>query len=179
MRLMRSWAEDIQTSTLQSRSATSPERGNTPQEQETAEMDNVEDAQPMEVDIEGKDGRRQDEGEQVRPSTRQPELDPKPAIQGILGIDLECDILGGELDADQQRLVQQPGCFGGLGARRLLRGDRGDAAYWATWDLHAKVISQLATELGRTVTKVADGGEAVAERGWNLCKAKRHSQTHG
>ena len=68
-----------------------------------------------------------------------------------------CDILGCELEVGQQRLVQQPGCFGGLGARRLSRVDRADAAYWATWDLHAKVIPQLATELGRTVTKVADG----------------------
>ena len=52
-----------------------------------------------------------------------------------------CDILVCELEKDQQRLVQQPGCFGWLGARRLSSGDRAVAAYWATWDLHAKVIS--------------------------------------
>ena len=60
LRLMRSWVEDIQASTLQSRNATSSERCNTPQEQETAEMDDVEDAQQVEIDIDGKDGRRHD-----------------------------------------------------------------------------------------------------------------------
>ena len=58
-----------------------------------------------------------------------------------------CDILGCELEEGQRRLVQ-PGCFAGLGARRLSRGDRADAAHWATWDLHAQAISQLAAELG-------------------------------
>ena len=47
-----------------------------------------------------------------------------------------CDILGCEVEEGLQCLVQQPGCFGELGARRLSRGDRTDAAYWATWDLH-------------------------------------------
>ena len=89
VRLMRSWAEDTQTSTLQSRNATtSSERHHTPQEQETADMDDVEEAQLIDVDIE-ENGKQQDRGEGVRPRTRQAELDPKPAIQGILGIDLE------------------------------------------------------------------------------------------
>ena len=78
VRLMRSWAEDIHTSTLQSRNATSSERHHTPQEQETADMDDVEEAQAM-----------QDREEEVQRRTRQAELDPKPAIQGILCIDLE------------------------------------------------------------------------------------------
>ena len=43
----------------------------------------------MEVDFEGKDGKQQDKGEQLRRRSRQPELDPNPAIQGILGTDLE------------------------------------------------------------------------------------------
>ena len=34
-------------------------------------------------------------------------------------------ILGCNLDTDQQRLVQQLGCFGGLGARRVSTGPRG------------------------------------------------------
>ena len=84
-----SWAEDNQTITLQSRNATSPARCNTPQEQETAVLADVEEAEPMEVDSEVEDGKLQDEGEQMRPSTRQPELDPMPTIQGILGTDLE------------------------------------------------------------------------------------------
>ena len=37
------------------------------------------------------DGKQQDREEEVRPRTRHAELDPKPAIQGILGIDLEND----------------------------------------------------------------------------------------
>ena len=65
-------------------------------------------------------------------------------------------ILGCNLDDDQRRLVQQPGCFGGLGARRLSRSTRADAAYWATWDLHAQVLPMLAAELGRPVGHVAD-----------------------
>ena len=44
----------------------------------------------------------------------------------------------------------------GLGARRLSGSDSADPACWATWDLHAQVIPQLATELG-AVTNVADG----------------------
>ena len=40
-----------------------------------------------------------------------------------------CKIPGCCLDVMQQRLVQQPGCFGGLGARRLTKGTRADAAY--------------------------------------------------
>ena len=67
------------------------------------------------------------------------------------------DILGCELDEGQQRVVQQPGC-------RLSRSDRADAANWATWDLHAQVILQLATELGRAVTNMADGDSAEQAR---------------
>ena len=69
-----------------------------------------------------------------------------------------------ELEEGQQRTVQQPGCFAGPKARRLSRGDKPDAACWATWDLRAKVIPQLATDMGRAVAKVADGGLAEQAR---------------
>ena len=51
-----------------------------------------------------------------------------------------CDILGCELEESLPRLLQQRGFFGKLGAHRLSRGDRADAACWATWDLHAQLI---------------------------------------
>ena len=61
------------------------QRHHTLQEQGTADADDVEEAQPMEDDIEVEDGEKQDREEEVRPRTLKAELDPKPAIQGILG----------------------------------------------------------------------------------------------
>ena len=83
------------------------------------------------------------------------------------------NFLGCNLEASEQRLVQQLGCFGGLGARPLSRGVRADAVQWATWDLHAPVFPQLAAELGRPVTEVA-----VVGVGGHSFKAKCDSQTH-
>ena len=58
----------------------------TPQEQETAGIAGVEEAQPMEVDIEVEDGKQQDREKRCG---RAPVRLSWSAIQGILGIDLE------------------------------------------------------------------------------------------
>ena len=73
----------------------------------------------------------------------------------VLMDNVMCDILGCDLEEGQRRLV--------LGGRRLSRGDKTNAAYWATCDLHAQVIPQLA-ELGRAVTRMADSDSAEQAR---------------
>ena len=90
-------------------------------------------------------------------------------------------ILGCNLDADQQRLVQQPGCFGGLGARRLSRGTRAVAALLGhvgsacagAADAGCRAGSAFGVRGGR-----GHGATSEAEIGTGrcLCEAERHSQ---
>ena len=66
-----------------------------------------------------------------------------------------CAILGCELEEGRK---------GALGGLERAAPATGRTAYWATWHLHAQVIPQLATKLGRVVMNVADGDPAEQAR---------------